>query len=83
MSRWTNWSGLESADPVEERRPHDADDVVPAVRDARESGHRVKMHGTGHSFTGIAVTEGLMLHPDSLRGVTAPGLVTPRLHNPA
>lgn len=71
MSTWTNWAGLATAHPTAESRPHDADEVVAAVRDARERGLRVKMHGTGHSFTDIAVTDGVMLHPDSLRGITA------------
>ncbi len=71
MSTWTNWAGLATAHPTAERRPHDADEVVAAVREARERGLRVKMHGTGHSFTDIAVTDGVMLHPDSLSGITA------------
>lgn len=71
MSTWTNWAGLESSEPVEERRPVTTDDVVAAVLDARERGLRVKMPGTGHSFTGIALTDGLLLRPESLAGITA------------
>ena len=69
MARWTSWSGLSSADPAEERTPHDVSEVVDAVLDARRQGRRVKMPGHGHSFTDIAVTDGLLLHPGSLRGI--------------
>jgi L-gulono-1,4-lactone dehydrogenase len=36
---------------------------------ARANGLRVKMVGSGHSFTGIAVADGLLLMPDRLTGV--------------
>ena len=68
---WTNWAGNQTAHPVEEVTPHDADEVVEVVATARNRGLSVKMPGTGHSFTDIAVTDGLMLRPDSLRGITA------------
>jgi FAD-linked oxidoreductase len=71
VSTWTNWAELASASPVEERTPVDAADVVAAVVDARSRGLRVKMPGSGHSFGDIAVTDGLMLHPGALRGITA------------
>ena len=69
MSTWTNWAGLASATPAEERRPVDLDDVVEAVVDAARRGSRVKMPGTGHSFSPIALTDGTLLHPTSLTGV--------------
>ena len=36
---------------------------------ARHQNLTVKMTGTGHSFTDIAVTDGILLRPDSLRGI--------------
>ena len=68
---WTNWSGLATASPARELAPHDPGEVVEAVRTALEQGLRVKMPGTGHSFTDIALTDGVLLHPGSLRGITA------------
>lgn len=70
-SGWRNWSGLETATPTEVRTPHDADDVVTAVRDAAAAGTTVKMVGTGHSFTGIAAPTGVMLSPAGLTGILA------------
>jgi L-gulonolactone oxidase len=69
MGTWTNWSGLSTAHPIGELTPHDAGDVVDAVLSARHQDLVVKMPGTGHSFTDIALTDGLLLRPDSLRGV--------------
>lgn len=69
MSTWTSWSGLATAKPAEVLSPHDPEEVADAVRSARERGLRVKMPGTGHSFTDIAVTDGVLLRPDSLRGI--------------
>jgi FAD-linked oxidoreductase len=67
--QWQNWSGLESAEPREVRSPTSVDDVVAAVRSAREARSTVKIVGTGHSFTGIASPGDTMLRPDRLSGI--------------
>src|SRR3954447_22087911 len=69
--QWRNWSGLESAVPSRVLTPASAEDVVAAVVQARDGGGRVKMVGTGHSFTGIAAPDGVMLSPTGLTGITA------------
>ncbi len=71
MATWTNWAGLATAHPAQELSPHDAGEVVDAVVAARHQNLTVKMAGTGHSFTDIAVTDGLLLLPGSLRGIVA------------
>jgi L-gulonolactone oxidase len=68
---WTNWAGNQTGHPAQEVSPHDAGEVVDAVVAARRQHLTVKMPGSGHSFTGIALTDGLLLRPDSLRGITA------------
>ncbi|MFL6157520.1 MAG: D-arabinono-1,4-lactone oxidase, partial [Marmoricola sp.] len=65
---WRNWSRLTTTEPTEVIRPAGVDDVVAAVQRARELGTTVKMPGTGHSFTGIAAPEGIMLDPAGLAG---------------
>jgi FAD-linked oxidoreductase len=70
-ARWQNWGRSESATPVEVRRPRSTDDVVAAVRAARDLGLRVKAVGASHSFTGIAVATGIQLDMSALSGVTA------------
>ncbi len=49
--------------PAQEVSPHDAGEVVDAVVAARHQNLTVKMPGTGHSFTDIALTDGLLLRP--------------------
>src|SRR3954451_15102983 len=71
MATWTNWSRLSTAHPAQEISPHDAGEVVDAVVAARHQKLKVKMPGTGHSFTDIALTDGLLLRPGSLRGIVA------------
>jgi FAD-linked oxidoreductase len=71
MTSWSNWAGLTSVTPIEVRTPRDTDDVVAAVDRARERRTTVKMPGTGHSFTGIAAPEGIMLSPARLTGIVA------------
>ena len=60
---WSNWAGLARSRAALTARPTSAQDVVAAVELARDRGERVKMPGSGHSFTDIALTDGLMLDP--------------------
>jgi FAD-linked oxidoreductase len=66
---FTNWARNQSAVPSEVRTPASTADVVRAVRDAAAGGRRLRMVGTGHSFTGVALTDGIMLRPEALTGV--------------
>ncbi|MET8140558.1 D-arabinono-1,4-lactone oxidase [Sphaerisporangium sp. NPDC005288] len=68
-----NWAGNQSAVPAEVRTPASAGEVSQAVRDAAARGLRVRMVGTGHSFTGVAITDGILLRPDALTGVQEAG----------
>ncbi|MFG1707952.1 D-arabinono-1,4-lactone oxidase [Nonomuraea sp. M3C6] len=66
---FTNWARNQSSTPAEMRTPASVADVVRAVLDAAASGRRVRMVGTGHSFTGVALTDGIMLGPSALTGI--------------
>jgi FAD-linked oxidoreductase len=68
---FTNWARNQTCAPAEVRTPSSVTDVVRAVLDAAAGGRRVRMAGTGHSFTGIALTEGVMLLPSALTGITS------------
>ena len=69
--RWSNWSGLATAEPREVFAPRSTEDVVAAVLAAREARNTVKMPGSGHSFTAIAAPEHTLLLPQGLTGITA------------
>jgi len=66
---WTNWCGLETARPAQVLAPASVPEVVDSVVVARTHGLRLKMVGSGHSFTGVAVTDGMLLLPDRLVGI--------------
>ncbi|MFG1699157.1 D-arabinono-1,4-lactone oxidase [Nonomuraea sp. NPDC049309] len=66
---FVNWARNQTGTPAEVRVPASAEEVARAVRDAAGSGRRVRMVGTGHSFTGVALTDGIMLRPDALTGI--------------
>ena len=70
-AQWRNWAGDEVAHPVRERSPRDAGEEADAVRAAARDGLRVRMAGSGHSFTGAALTDGLLLRPERLTGLLA------------
>lgn len=58
-----------AARPVREARPASVQELSDAVRTAAEEGLRVKTVGTGHSFTSIAATDGVLIRPDLLTGI--------------
>jgi L-gulonolactone oxidase len=70
MSAWRNWSGTESASGVDVLRPASADEVAAAVKVAAEQGRKLKAVGAGHSFTGCAVPEQVMISLDGLSSIT-------------
>ncbi|EFL38661.1 D-arabinono-1,4-lactone oxidase [Streptomyces griseoflavus] len=66
---WRNWGGTVSARPAREVVPASVDELAAAVRRAAEDGMPVKAVGTGHSFTSIAATDGLLVRPHLLTGI--------------
>jgi FAD-linked oxidoreductase len=66
---WRNWGGNVSARPAREVAPASVDELAEAVRRAAEDGLRVKAVGTGHSFTSIAATDGVLIRPHLLTGI--------------
>ncbi|CAL9399860.1 L-gulono-1,4-lactone dehydrogenase [Streptomyces sp. enrichment culture] len=55
--------------PAREVTPASVDELAAAVRRAAEDGLPVKAVGTGHSFTSIAATDGVLVRPDLLTGI--------------
>src|SRR5215471_12737651 len=77
---WRNWAHTQVARPSRTAHPSGVEELSALVRDAARDGQRVKAVGSGHSFTGIAVTDGVMLELDRMSGILhvdrALGLVT-------
>ena len=64
---WRNWAGNQRTDPVRTVVACETGDVVDAVQAAARDGLRVKALGSGHSFTAIAVPDGVALTAPPIR----------------
>ena len=65
---WRNWAGNEECSPARVLRPVSERQIVEAVRAAGPGG-RLRVAGSGHSFTPIACTDGTLLDLSGYRAV--------------
>jgi len=63
-ARWTNWGGTYSCSPTRIQSPVSEEEIVAIVRGAADRGERVKVIGSGHSFTDIGCTDGCLIKLD-------------------
>ena len=70
---WTNWSGGQECRPTATVRPLDEGGVAAVVRRAVERGQTVRPVGAGHSFSALAVTDGVHVDLSAFTGLTAMG----------
>ena len=61
---WSNWAGNQRCAPDEIVHPAGTDDLVAIVTRAAATGRRVKVVGSGHSFTDVACTDGVLVQLD-------------------
>ncbi|MEH6796025.1 MAG: D-arabinono-1,4-lactone oxidase [Rhodococcus sp. (in: high G+C Gram-positive bacteria)] len=66
---WQNWAGNQHAFPSDRAEPTSADELRVVLAGAVERSRTVRCVGAGHSFTPIAVTDGVQISLDSLRGI--------------
>ncbi|WP_367123901.1 D-arabinono-1,4-lactone oxidase [Streptomyces phytohabitans] len=66
---WRNWAGNVGTRPLRTVAPSSTAALAEAVRRAAEDGLTVKAVGSGHSFTSVAATTGVLLRPERLSGV--------------
>ncbi|MER2084211.1 D-arabinono-1,4-lactone oxidase [Rhodococcus sp. (in: high G+C Gram-positive bacteria)] len=66
---WQNWAGTQSAAPRRFATPTNTRELSSLVAEAAARGQRVKAVGAGHSFTGVAVTDGVLVSLDNLSGI--------------
>ena len=50
--------------------PRSTHEVADEVRKAAADGLTVRMAGTGHSFTPVAATDGVLLHPGGMTSIS-------------
>jgi L-gulonolactone oxidase len=68
---WENWARTAYATPRFVRKPRDLEEIVGAVRDAAAAELRVRAVGSGHSFSPIAVSDGVLLDLREMTGVVS------------
>ena len=66
---WENWARTERATPARFAAPRDLAGLVATVEGAARAGLRLRVVGAGHSFTGAAVTDGVLVRLDHLASV--------------
>jgi len=71
MRTFENWSGLHRHTPRKWMSPHDEDELRRMVQSAASEGGRVKVVGSGHSWSDIAVPDDVAVDLDHMRGVVA------------
>ena len=74
MARIRNWGGTVQFRPASLHRPRGLDQVRSIVRDAAAAGHRVRVMGTGHSWSPLIETSDVLL---DLRQLDTCGMVDP------
>src|SRR3954449_8002680 len=79
-AQWRNWSRNQVGRPQSWEHPRDVEDVVQVVKRAETDGKTVKALGSAHSFTAVAMTDGVNVSLDRMSGVlsadTGTGCVT-------
>ena len=77
---WKNWAGDQHCAPARIARPTSEDELAQVVAQAAADGLSVRAVGSGHSFTDIACTDGLLVDTTGLQRVidadAESGLVT-------
>jgi L-gulonolactone oxidase len=66
MARWSNWAGDQRCEPQAIETPSSLAELSSVVARAAEDGKRVRASASGHSFTDIALTDGVMVRLDNL-----------------
>ena len=67
--RWRNWAGNQECAPAVIEAPSTEDELFAIVRGAAEAEQHLKVVGTGHSFTGIALTDGRLVRLDNYQRI--------------
>ena len=66
MPSWSNWAGDQKCAPRAIERPSTLAELSAAVARAAASGDRIRASASGHSFSDIALTDGVMVRLDGL-----------------
>ncbi len=68
---WRNWAGNQRCEPDAVAKPAGVEELTAVITTAAERGQRVKPVGAGHSFSSVALTDGLMIDTSDLSGISS------------
>ena len=68
-AHWRNWAGNQSCIRAERAAPASEDELCSLVSSAAARGLNVRVAGSGHSFTTVALTNGLHLSLANIEGI--------------
>ena len=66
---WVNWAGDQACRPARIVKPRSRDELAETIAAAAAAGQKVRVAGSGHSFTEAALTDGTMIDAGALSGV--------------
>lgn len=66
---WSNWSGLVRMKPEKMVYPDSIEEVIELVREASREGKKIRVVGSGHSFTPLVHTDQILLSLDRMQGI--------------
>ncbi len=58
---WRNWAGNVASNPADVRIAGNEQEILNIVEAARKTGQTIRPTGTGHSFSGICATDGVLV----------------------
>ncbi|RUS45207.1 D-arabinono-1,4-lactone oxidase [Cohnella sp. AR92] len=68
---WSNWSGSVVASPKQVVSPSSIEEIAELVRKCKNEGRKLRVVGSGHSFTPVAATNDLLVSLDNLQGIVS------------
>ena len=74
MPTWKNWAGNQKSRPSIVEMPSSEADVIAVVKRAVSNRQRIKVVGSGHSFTGIAVPDEVLIDLSNLNQIVCTNL---------
>ena len=66
---WSNWDGRQRFEPAAFERPRTLQELAAALERAERSDARVRVAGSGHSFTALVQTDGILVSLEDMNRV--------------
>ena len=66
---WKNWSGIVSYKPLKVRMPASEQEIVDRVKHCAAKNRKMRMVGSGHSWTPLCETDQELLSLDNYQGI--------------